>query len=313
MDQHKKQLQEDIEGAMSLVKRRFCISDDFERYNSIYAFTNENLNGYFSRLDMPNKAILAPAGSGDYIFDVFLRKAASIETFDINRLTKYYIALKQAAIKTLDYDEFIHFFCRDFGYFHTFNHDTYQKIRKQLTEKDIIFWDALYSKWNGHKIRQSHLFFSTEETLPFLKKAVLYLQPKYYLELKRKLINHDVFSEENFKNINMKNIQQHYSKQFDIILFSNIPDYLYEIFPTNQIQTFKKWLEQDIDGMLKKDGIVCAAYLFWHYFKNRKNIPLINQQNIRDKYFKDTYEEWLIDNSSIEDSTNDKILIYRKK
>ena len=306
-------LQKDIENAIKLIKRRFYLSDEFGKYSSIYAFTNENINSYFHRINITDKSILTVASSGDYIFDAYLRGASNIESFDINILTKYYISLKQAAIKTLEYDEFISFFCLDCNYFDIFNQKTYQKIRTQLSEENTIFWDSLYHKYNGNKTRKSHLFFSDEEIFEFLKHAVLYLQPENYMNLKEKLIIQDAFSEKNFKNINVKNIQDNYEKQFDIILISNIADYIHEIYPTTPIENFKKWLEHDVQKILGENGIICVAYIFWHYFEKRKDIPLINQKHIRDQYFKDLYEEWLIDNSHIENTTDDKILIYKKK
>ena len=157
------------------------------------------------------------------------------------------------------------------------------------------------------------MFYSTEEILPFLKGAVLYLNSKYYTKLKEQLKNKDAFNQENFKNININTINSHYSKNFDIIILSNIADYLHELYLDNNIEKFKNWIENEVAGKLNKNGILCVAYLFWTYFEKRKDIPLINQRNILDKYFKGQYEQWIIDNSFIEDTTNDKILIYHKK
>ena len=91
------------------------------------------------------------------------------------------------------------------------------------------------------------------------------------------------------------------------------PTFKAKVQPKIWLEKFKKWIENEVAGKLNKNGILCVAYLFWTYFEKRKDIPLINQRNILDKYFKGQYEQWIIDNSFIEDTTNDKILIYHKK
>lgn len=305
--------EEDIEAALELIKFKFFIFDkEFEKYSSIYPFTNENLNGYFNKLDINNKSILTVAGSGDHYLELLIRNSKKIEIFDINVLTKYYIALKIAGIKALTYNEFIYYFFLEGNHFNAFNKKSYLKIRKYLSDKDLMFWDSLYKKYSGNKIRSSRLFYQTEETYLFLKTFISYLNPNNYLAIKNILKNVDTNIEDNFHNCNMKNLNT-LNNKFDVILLSNIADYINEIYETMPAEKFKKYVIKDLASLLNDEGIICVAYMFWANVKKQKNIPLINRREIRKSLFSTEFEEWLIDNSSVKDCSNDHLLVYKKR
>lgn len=307
-------IDEDIEAALDLIKFKFFIFDkEFTKYSSIYPFTNENLNGYFDKLSIINKSVLTVAGSGDHYLELLIRNSNNIEIFDINILTKYYMALKVAGIKALDYNEFISYFFLERNYLNTFNKDSYLKIRKYLNENDLIFWDALYTKYSGNIIRSSRLFYRTEETYLFLRTFISYLNPDNYQTIKEKLQNTDLNFENKFYNCNMKELESLISKKFDIILLSNIADYLNETYKIMPAEKFKKYILKELTNLLNNEGIICVAYLFWANATKQKSIPLINRKTVRQKHFKDEFEEWIIDNSTVKDCSNDHLLVYKKQ
>lgn len=308
-----KQIKKDADMATELVKSKFIKNNEFSEYDSIYAFTNENIKGYFNKLNMEQNDILTVAGSGDHIFESLLRTPKSIKAFDINRLTKYYIGLKETAIRTLELNEFITFFCRDKNYYDVFNEQIYKKIRANLQEQEIIFWDYLYSRFPGQTLRTSNLFHDTEESYKFLKHSLYYFQSQYYNKLKEILIkqreeNRDVDIE--IFDITKKQIPL--NNKFDIILLSNIADYLEEFYDKNHLENFKNLITQKLNTSLNHNGIICAAYLFWAYYLNQRKIPLIERDYLRSQYFKDNFEEWMIDNSTVDNYTKDYVLIYKK-
>lgn len=305
---------EDINGALELIKFHFFYNDDaFSKYSSIYPFTNENLNSYLNRINLKNKSVLTVASAGDHYLETLLRGGSKIELFDINILTKYYVELKIAAIKALNYDEFLNFFILENNYYNTFNLDSYNKIRKYLDNNVLIFWDSLYHKYNGNSIRRSKLFFPFEETYEFLKTFISYLEPVNYMCLKNMLLKKNITISNNFSNVNISQLHNTYQKKFDVIFLSNIADYLEEIYKTESTKKFQKHVLTNLSNMLKKDGIIFVAYMFFADSLIQTNIPTINKKKIRENFFSKNFEEWLIDNSAIKNYTSDHLLVYKKK
>lgn len=303
----------DIDGAKNLIKfNPFYNKEEFSKYCSIYPFTNENINGYLKNINLNNKAVLSIAGSGDHLIELLMHNCKSIKLFDINILTKYYISLKIAAIKALDYNEFINFFIIDNNY-DVFNEKIYSKIRKYLSEENVIFWDALYTKYSGRKIRKSRLFFKTEESYHFLKTFISYFDPIYYLKIKN-LLNQDGYNldiKSIFGNYNMNCLDKHYNN-LDLIILSNIADYLDEIYKDEPVIEFKNYIVNNLANMLTENGIICVAYMFWAHVNNVRAVPDINKKKIREKTFTTGFEEWLISNSQLKDCTDDHLLVYKK-
>lgn len=304
------ELKSDISEASKLISRCWY-SEAFSKHCGLYAFTNENLNGYLSKVIIKDKSVLTVATSGDYIFDCYLRGANVVKTFDINKLTLYYIELKQAAIKVLDYNEFISFFCRNIGT-NNFNKNIYFKIRRELPEYAMIFWDALFDSFYGFEIRDSNLFIHAEECYDFLRRSVLYFEPDYYEHLQKTLRSKILFSENDFLNSNITNVHLKYDTNFDIVLLSNIADYVEEFYNKKTIIQFKSLIENELSTILEDDGTIFAAYMFYCHYPNQYKIPTINKEKILKKYFNIGYEEWLIDNSHISNTTNDHVLVYKK-
>lgn len=60
-----------------------------------YLNTNEEIDKVLSITDVKNKDVLTVQGSSDQLFKCLEKDAKSIETFDINYLTKYYFYLKK--------------------------------------------------------------------------------------------------------------------------------------------------------------------------------------------------------------------------
>lgn len=302
----------DIENASRIINLKFYQHiDEFSKYSGLYAFTNENLRSTFNLFSLKNKSILTVAGSGDSIFEAYLQGAKSIYSFDINCLTKYYIDLKEAAIKALDLDEFICFFFNENDNKNLFNEKIYYKIRPFLSNNNVIFWDALFSKYRGIQIRRSKLFYTTEESYEFLSKTLSYLEPNNYQQLKKLLQNDKKRSNISFSNINMLDISNILTKQFDIIYLSNIADYINEFYKKPYLENFKYDIENNFSTLLKEHGELIVAYMFVYNSKT-KFLPAINKANLRNKIFKGNYQELEIDNRAFGNYVNDRILVYKK-
>ena len=71
---------------------------DYSKYSNIYPWTNENIKSYYNYKDLTDKTALCITSSGDHILYAAASGATDIDSFDKNRLCKYYSALKIATI-----------------------------------------------------------------------------------------------------------------------------------------------------------------------------------------------------------------------
>lgn len=311
-----KETYQDIEKAKKIINLRFYQTiDEFSKYCSLYAFTNENVNAAYNYLDVQNKKILTIAASGDHVFEAISKGAKEVTYFDVNSLAKYYIELKGAGIKVLPQVIFYDYFFKEPVFSHdynSFNFFTYKTIRNHLGENTRLFWDSLYQEYSGEVIRKSKLFYSSEESFDFLKSGLSYLKPQNYQKLKKILQNSNIFAQNNFLNADIRAIPKVMTNKFDIIYLSNIADYIPEIFPKPYIINFKSFIETELDPLLNEQGKIVAAYIFHADYKNFKNATLINKAANRKKFLQENYEFQSIDNSNLQGYTNDKILIYKK-
>ena len=89
----------------------YVLENTYNKYQKIPASTNENIDGYMSKLDFNNKDnTLSVMASGDHVFNAALYGIKNIDTFDINKLTEYYaLGIKRSAILKFDYHNYIDF------------------------------------------------------------------------------------------------------------------------------------------------------------------------------------------------------------
>lgn len=245
---------------LNILKAENHINKKKYMFSSIYPFTTENIKGYYNQLFFNDKDILTVGSSGDHIFNLLLKDINSVDYFDVNPFTEYYFNLKKAAIITLEYDEFLDFFCFiDYPKifkknYNAFNIEIYNKIRNNLDSESIKFWDYLLTKYNN--LRNTDLFSKDEEPVKVLKKINEYLLEENYYSLKQKLnIN------SNFIECNILRLEEKLNKKYDIINLSNIACYLDMLFDGNYLNNYKKIIDK-LEEKLKDDGYIILSYLY---------------------------------------------------
>lgn len=246
-------------------------------FPKIYPFATENIKGYLKTLAVyieedkngQKKKGLTVGGSGDQLLNLVFLGITEIDYFDICPFTEFYVELKIAAIKALDYDEFIEFFSL-MGVQklnkNVFNIKSYKKISFYLNEKIKLFWDLLYLNFTGLEIRESGIFMDDEPRQNVLQEINLYLNRENYYTLKEKLLKMEYKAK--FYQANLFDLPQNLSKTYYTILLSNIAVYD-EYFPNSEIigdynEYYLKEFKQTILQLSKhvKKGIIYIAYLY---------------------------------------------------
>lgn len=211
---------EDVKTAQRIIegsKLNINKNKSFHNDSFIYKFSNENISNYFKYL-LNKQNILEVISSGDQILNSVLGNSFNIDGFDISRFPRYFLSLKIAAIKTISKDDYTNLFIEDNNSDNDYYDDLYDLIKKELDEKDKLFWNYLFNFYDWTDIYNSNLF-STE---PYNKQKVIennpYLQTDNYLKLRDKLnkLNLNIYIND------ISNLIKTLSKKYDLVNLSNI-------------------------------------------------------------------------------------------
>ncbi len=279
----------------------------YNKYCSIYPFTTENIAGYFNKENIENKDILTVGSSGDHVFNAKLFGAKSIEIFDINKLSKYYVILKNSGIKCLNYECFLDFFVKNKFFIkqnkNAFNIEIYKYFRDDLPDHIRLFWDILFAENNRFKLRNSPLFYE-EIGISEIKGFNNYLKEENFYTLKNNIDNTPI----NFLDVNIKNLPNCLNKSFDTIYLSNIYECLFE--EKEPLKALRNIIYK-LNKSLKNDGKIYIAYIYnvvscyygeKYIYKSKQLENLYNLfQNCETKSFT---------SASLEGQ--DEVLIYKK-
>lgn len=251
------ELEERLKYARNIINNYIYKEKDFAR---LYPFTTENLNGYMSKYNLKNKTVLTVGSSSDQIFNAHMMGAKKIVCFDTNPLCEDYFNLKSAAFKSLDYEEFIIFFC-NFIESHfknnksVFNEKTFYKVLPYLSDESYYFWMSLFNSYSGLKIRK-RLFCDDEEELRVLTKANSFMSKSGYYIMKEKI----EYLNPSFITCDLRNIDNNILGKFDYILLSNIACFIQKMY-SNPLHDFRNDILK-LKKSLNDDGVMFLAYLY---------------------------------------------------
>lgn len=245
-------IKKDIYYAKKLIDLSFILSDSrYTKYCRIPFVGTENVKELYAMLDTTFDKSLMVTGSSDQLLEAILYGAKEIITFDINKFAGYGCALKIAAIKALEYEEFI-----DFYFASNMSLKYYEKLRVYLNAKDLYFWDEIYNYKNGYTIKNC-LF-----DAPYHKSGDVYYQnyslyeKDLYNKIKDKVSNDVII---NFINCNLLDIKKkiNLEEKFDFIYLSTIYYYL-----KKSIKNYIKFIQSDIIPKLNEDGQAILHYFY---------------------------------------------------
>lgn len=226
----------------------------FNNNSKAYLRTTENINGYYNRLNFRDKKVLTVIGSGDHIFEAILRGAKEVEGFDIseNAILLYY--LKEAAIKTMDFEEYMNFFYVENK---CFTKEGYNKLRSKLNEITLPYWDKVFNSESKEPLDYikemlvSKPAFYMVPSVASLKLSALssYLEEENYYELQSKIDSTKV-------SIHLRDVKDidKVKDSFDYIILSNIFEY-------QDTEEFKELIDKYKEH-LNDDGLIIAGYAY---------------------------------------------------
>lgn len=212
-------------------------------YDKVYYMTNEDLVDVYSDMDFRGKDVLSVLASSDQVLTARFLDAKTVDAFDKNRLTIYYFYLRLWSIKY--YKELYPPISEP-----QVMKDLLRQVipRNQMEEKALIFFQK-------HLEEGSNLeFFFHDEGL----------QPMgYTLFSEARELEKCLSPELSFTRMDMFE-RQEVTKQYDIILMSNILDWAWSA--DNSIAVLKA--ARNLSKMTRKNGVVICSNLIYRQRPN---------------------------------------------
>ena len=105
-----------------------------------YSSCNEDANSEYRALEISSKdSVLCITGSGARPLDLLVKSPGEVTAIDFNPRQKYLLDLKMAALKVLEYEEFLQFIGVTFS---KERESTYHGLRRLLSPEARSFWDG---------------------------------------------------------------------------------------------------------------------------------------------------------------------------
>lgn len=223
---------------------------EFKTYSGLYGDATEDITSYSPILGKMN-SYLTTCSSGDQAINSILNGATNITTFDCNKLTKYALSLKIAALKALDRKEFIQFY-------NEFSKTIFEKIIPFLEGEDKEFWTYIFTHYPTTTIN-TKLFNRKRLEKSLTIRINPYLKGTQYAIVKEKI--EDIhFS---FLESDIYDLPKQIEGSFDGINLSNIYEYLNFGLSTSakNAQRYMSLINQ-LRKHLTDQGTMLIAYLY---------------------------------------------------
>lgn len=262
-----------------------------------YAFSNEDMKEMFRHLRVKDKKVLTVGSSGDQAINALYYGAKDVTIIDANLFTKYYTEYKIAAIKNLNYKEFIDYFIT---FEAPFAKQVYQKIFHDLDKDTQTFWgiiflhdgDDEFNKGIYSKISERVDCNMEEISSSFYKNPILYnrLQKKFKLEA----------PSVKYINAEFGDFPVSTEEKYDLILLSNIYTYTHDYFKSVVDDLYKNNLTANGKIQLHYNFHNGDRWLgFYHMFpKNKINKYDLGENNFTYFLSKSKYDNACSDASS---------------
>ena len=303
--------------------KAFCSGKPFSTYQKVYFSTNENIKTYINESNIEGKtSALSVMASGDHSFNLIEKGILNIDTFDSNALTEFYVlGIKRAMIMRYSYKE----------YLITLNklldiNTSLEELTSILTDllsfmdmkyreywREIINYNYLIQKKNNTNINLfSLLFINVIGEEKIITKNNYLNDEETYNKFRKNLIKANII----FKNVNALDLAKEFKGGYDVMLLSNIFEYLQPYFASksayyNVFKAMKEYIDE-LFTLMNEEGKLFLMYIFDYATEMyTRNVIFYNSNNITLKDF-ENYEMLKVD-SCRKPNIKDGVLILKKE
>lgn len=226
----------------------------FNTVGQTFLVTNENVCGYANNLgqDLTGARVLSVCSSGDHAFTFYGAGAKHVDTFDVNYAQKLIYELKNTMIRELPYYEFTAFF---YGKNNFFNRKIIAPIWNKFSDPLKLYMEVFYST-NVADARRMFVYGRAINN-----PGVPYINNKKQYDLIKSRLPKDI----SFMHNDLETLPSKLSAKYDLVVLSNIFDYMYLDAPSTQGALMKFYgdiLIPIIENNLNPGGKIAFEYLW---------------------------------------------------
>lgn len=298
--------------------KAFCSGKPFSTYQKVYFATNENIKDYIGKSNLEGKSnALSVMASGDHSFNLIEKGILNIDTFDSNALTEFYVlGVKSAMIMRYSYKEYLITLNKLLDTNISLEELTsilndllpFMDIKYRDYWRIIIDYNYIKQKNNKEKINLFSLLF-----INIIKEDKLIARNNYlndeetYNRFKTNLMKANI----TFKNLDALNLAKEYNGKYDVILLSNIFEYLQKYFGLMYDYKNIKTYINELFSIINENGKLFLAYIFDYATKTytREKLFFISDVTLDDF---DNYEMLKVE-SCRKEKIQDGVLILKKE
>ncbi|MBE6156734.1 MAG: hypothetical protein E7161_03200 [Firmicutes bacterium] len=264
----------------------------FTEFSKAYYWTNENIRAYLELIDFEGKTnALTVAASGDQAFNLITNGIINIDTFDTNALSEFIaFGFKRAMILKYSYNDFINvmILLRSDNLSQEHINSIISDLLPYMESRHQVFWRTVLN-YN----KQAQNYYCTNLNLirmltldnKFIPQYNDYLLDELHYETLRKRLGNANIT---FKCVNAKDLGREFTSQYDLILLSNILDYMFNDWGRHWDYHKLAEYERELGIILKPDGVIFLNYIFTYVVgQNDPNMlfPLssVTKENLTDE------------------------------
>lgn len=298
----------DIDKIIDYLCIKGTFSGNFKGYALLYSMTTENISGFINQYSLKNRKVLTVAGSGDQRYNCLLRGASEVVSFDVNPLVDLHLRLKEVAIQELSHSDFLKFFnvkYSDKGD-NFLDKSIYYKIRNYLDSDVRLFYDYIINEFRGEPFGRAYYSFPYE----YGKMVGLsnYISKDNYQRMPELVSKNGI----NHMNVNVGSLPYMLDgEKFDMILLSNISDYIHHFYGSDHMEIYKELIDQLVDN-LYDGGIIEVGYIYNEY-SLKDNVSDFHIDKVRNSIFPKEEYPVLEVSSFYSKNGHDRIVTYQKK
>ena len=308
----------EIEKIVEYINIKGSLNGFFKGYSMLYSMTTENISDFINQYDLKNKRVLTVAGSGDQRLNCLLRGASEVICFDVNPLAELQLRLKNTAIKELSHEDFLKFFGvrkakANKNNSNMLDKEIYSKLRGYLDEDVSLFYDFVIRKFRANPVGKVYTDFESDYSYKRMKKVSNYVSKDNYMRMPEIIDGREI----NFLNANVFDLPDMlYGEKFDMILLSNISDYIHYFYGNDHMVMYKEIIDRLVDN-LYDGGIIQVGYIYTEdeYRKGKRydDYSKFHIEQSRNKVFPS--DEYPIQSvvGFYGKKTYDRIVTYQKK
>ncbi|MDE6142192.1 MAG: hypothetical protein K2G03_06270 [Bacilli bacterium] len=246
------------------------LEDSFSHHAPIYLGPTGNTKDAvkFYTKDKKIDRALVVGSQGSFAYELALKNVLEIDCFDKNILQYLFFALSDAAIRNVDFKEFIYNFTskkitqNEQRYEHILSDWIFFEVLDEMGRNEAEYWTKIYRSGKFHSLLGSELF---RTYYPFFVETLRSLSSVYtkegYERLQHLLNTNKV--KINYHICDIDELHREFAgEKYELMMYGNILQYYNQIPSLDNVGAVNRYLKDKMTPMLTDNGQIQLCYGF---------------------------------------------------